>query len=79
VRTNVTMNALTGDGSKLNKMDKTTERGLPPKLCAVKIIEAIQGRKEEVYIGGAKELYAVKLKRFFPRLFSRAVRKMKVR
>jgi short-subunit dehydrogenase len=79
VRTNVTLNALTGDGSKLNKMDKTTAQGLAPKLCAEKIIQAIQKKKEEVYIGGAKEVFAVYLKRFFPRLFSRAVRKMKVR
>jgi len=79
IHTNVTLNALTGDGSKLNKMDKTTERGLSPKRCADKIIEAIQKRKEEVYIGGAKEVFGVYLKRFFPRFFSRAVRKMKVR
>jgi short-subunit dehydrogenase len=79
VRTNVTLNALTGDGSKLNKMDKTTEHGLSAKHCAEKIIEAIQKKKEEVYIGGAKEVFGVYLKRFFPKMFSRAVRKMKVR
>jgi short-subunit dehydrogenase len=79
IRTNVTLNALTGDGSKLNKMDKTTDRGLSPKVCAQRIIVAIQKNKEEVYIGGAKEVFGVYLKRFFPRLFSRAVRKMKVR
>jgi short-subunit dehydrogenase len=79
VHTNVTLNALTGDGSKLNKMDKTTENGLSPKVCALKIIEAIQKKKEEVYIGGAKEVFGVFLKRYFPRLFSKAVRKMSVR
>ncbi len=79
IHTNVTLNALTGDGSKLNKMDKTTARGLPPKVCALKIIKAIQRKKEEVYIGGAKEVFAVYLKRFFPKFFSKAVRKMKVR
>ncbi len=79
VHTHVTLNALTGDGSKLNKMDKTTEEGLSPKICAEKIIQAIQRKKEEVYIGGLKEVFAVYFKRFFPKLFSRAVRKMKVR
>jgi len=79
VRTNVTLNALTGDGSKLNKMDRTTELGLSPRRCAEKIVEAIQKKREEVYIGGAKEVLGVYLKRFFPRLFSKAVRKMKVR
>jgi len=79
IRTNLTLNALTGDGSKLNKMDKTTENGLSPKLCAEKIVAAIQLRKEEVYIGGRKEVSGVYLKRFFPKLFSMAVRNAKVR
>src|SRR6185369_12178954 len=79
VRTNVTLNALTGDGSKLNKMDKTTAQGLPPRVCAEKIVDAIQKKREEVYIGGLKEVSGVYLKRFFPKLFSIAVRKMKVR
>jgi len=79
IRTNVTLNALTGDGSKLNVMDKTTDRGLSPKVCAQRIIQAIQGKKEEVYIGRMKEVSGVYLKRFFPRLFSKAVRKIAVR
>lgn len=79
VRTNHTINALTSDGSKLGKMDNATKRGLTPKHCAEKIVAAIQKRKEEVYIGGAKEVFAVYLKRFFPSLFSRAVRNATVR
>lgn len=79
VRTNVTLNARTGDGSKLNQMDKTTEHGLSPEQCAKKIISAIEKKKEEVYIGGAKEVFAVHLKRFFPSLFSKIVRKATVR
>ncbi len=79
IRTNVTLNALTGDGSKLNQMDKTTDQGLSPEQCAKKIIRAIEKRKAEVYIGGAKEVAAVYLKRFFPGLFSKIVKKAKVR
>ncbi len=79
VHTQVTLNALTGDGAKLNRMDKTTERGLSPKVCAKKILKAIGKKKEEVYIGGTKEVFAVYLKRFFPLLFSKTVRKVKVR
>jgi short-subunit dehydrogenase len=79
IRTNITLSALTGDGSKLNEMDKTTDQGLSPEQCAKKIIRAIEKRKEEVYIGGAKEVFAVYTKRFFPRLFSKIVRKAKVR
>jgi short-subunit dehydrogenase len=79
IRTNVTLNALTGDGSKLNQMDKTTDQGLSPEQCAKKIIRAIEKRKEEVYIGGAKEVGAVYLKRFLPALFSKIIKKAKVR
>ncbi len=79
VRTNHSMNALMGDGSKLNQMDATTSDGLEPKLVANKIIAAIESRKNEVYIGGLKEVLAVYVKRYFPGLFARIVRKAKVR
>jgi short-subunit dehydrogenase len=79
IRTNITLNAVTGDGSKLNEMDKTTDKGLTPDYCASQIIKAIQHKKEEVYIGGAKEVFGVYTKRFFPKLFSKLVMKIKVR
>lgn len=79
IRTNVTFNALTGDGTALNAMDSTTDAGLAPEVLAVRALRAIAGKKEEVYIGGAKEVLGVYLKRFFPGLFSRIVRKAVVR
>jgi short-subunit dehydrogenase len=79
IRTNVTINALKGDGTELNEMDKTTDQGMSPKECAIKIIHALQKKKDEVYIGGAKELLGVYLKRFLPSIFARVVRKIKVR
>lgn len=79
IRTNVTMNALVGDGSKLNQMDETTDKGLTPHHCATRILRAIERKKEEVYIGGAKEVMGVYLKRFLPKLFSRIVRNAVVR
>ena len=79
IRTNITLNALVGDGSKLNEMDQTTDHGLTPEYCAGQVVKAIQSKKEEVYIGGAKEVFAVYVKRFFPTLFSKIVRKAVVR
>lgn len=79
VKTQHTINALTGDGTKLNKMDRATGIGLPPAKVATQMIDAIEAKKEEVYIGGNKEVFGVYLKRFFPRLFSKAVRKVAVR
>ena len=78
IRTHVSINALTGDGSPLGEMDKAQDQGMSPEVCAEKIFSAIQSKKEEVYIGG-KETLAVYLKRFFPGIFSKILRKANVR
>jgi short-subunit dehydrogenase len=79
IRTNVTLNALTGDGTALNTMDSTTNEGMFADELARRALHAIARKKEEVYIGGAKEVLAVYLKRYLPGLFSRIVRKATVR
>ncbi|HEX9500912.1 MAG TPA: SDR family oxidoreductase [Thermoanaerobaculia bacterium] len=73
VRTNVSRNALTGNGTAFGKMDDTHQDAMRPEECALRIVDAVANRKEEVVIGG-KEAWAVPLKRFFPRLVSRLVR-----
>jgi dehydrogenase/reductase SDR family protein 7B len=78
IKTNVSINALTGDGSALNKMDEAQNKGMMPEKCAIQIFIAIEKKKEEVLIGG-KEKYAVYLKRFFPGIFSKILQKAKVR
>lgn len=78
IQTQVSVNALTADGSPLGEMDEAQAKGMSPEKCAKKIFEAIRYQKEEVYIGG-KETLAVYLKRFFPRIFSIILRKAKVR
>lgn len=78
IRTNVSINALTGDGSPLNQMDDAQDKGMSPELCAKNIVKAIEKKKEEVLVGG-KEKYAVYLKRFFPGLFSKILNRAKVR
>jgi len=77
IKTNVTINAVTADGSKQGTMDDAQANGMEPKDCAQQIIKAIQAKKEEVYIGG-NETRGVLLKRFFPKLFSKIIRKAKV-
>lgn len=77
IKTNVTINALTADGTKQNTMDDAQANGMSADECAGQIIKAIKSGKEEAYIGG-KEKYAVLLKRFLPGLFSKIVRKAKV-
>ena len=78
VRTNVSKNALTGDGAKLGTMDDATDKGLDPARLAHKILRTIEAGKEEAYFGG-KEVLGVYLKRFFPRYFSKILRNAKVR
>ena len=78
VRTNVSVNALTGNGSKLNTMDAGTQNGLTPQVCAKGILKAVKKRKFEVYIGGG-EIKGVYMKRFFPKLLHKLVLRSKVR
>ena len=78
VTTNVSKNALTGDGTPQNKMDTATENGINPDRFAKLMIKAIKNKREEVYIGGAKERLAVYVKRFFPKVLSKMIRKLSV-
>lgn len=78
IKTNVSINALTADGTALNEMDQAQENGMNPEDCAKAIFKALNAKKEEVCIGG-KETYAVYLKRFFPTVFSKILRKSNVR
>ena len=78
VNTNVSKNALTGDGSPQNKMDSATENGIQPERFAKLMVKAIKRKKEEVYIAGAKEKLAVFAKRFYPKLVSIMIRKLSV-
>lgn len=77
IKTNVTYNALTADGSRQNTMDDAQANGMSANECAEGIVKAIIAGKHEIYIGG-KEKYGVLLKRLFPGLFSRIIRTAKV-
>jgi short-subunit dehydrogenase len=78
VTTNVSINALTGDGSPQQTMDKATANGIQPERFAKLMAKAIKSKKEEAYIAGAKEKLGVYVKRWFPKLFSIMVRKLSV-
>jgi short-subunit dehydrogenase len=78
IHTPITLSALTADGSPLKKMDEAQYKGKSAIWCAGKIIKAIEKQKEEVYIGG-REVWGVYIKRFFPKMFSRIIRKVAVR
>ncbi|MFZ9982458.1 MAG: SDR family NAD(P)-dependent oxidoreductase, partial [Cyclobacteriaceae bacterium] len=52
VRTNITYNALNGDGSKINSMDNATAKGMDPDIFASKMLRAIRKKKNTAVIGG---------------------------
>lgn len=78
VTTNVSKNALIGDGSKQGTMDTATANGIHPDRFAKLMLKAIKKKKQEVYLGGFKERLGVFGKRFFPKLASLMIRKLSV-
>lgn len=77
IHTNISIHALTADGTPQGTMDKTTLRGIAPERCARQILRAVARKKEEAYVGGV-EKYMVYIKRFFPRLCSFLMARVRV-
>lgn len=75
INTNVSVNAITADGSAHNQMDPGQASGIPADKCARIIINGVANGQAEMYIGKEKAL--VYLKRFFPALFRRVIRRIK--
>lgn len=77
VNTNVTINALTGDGSPNKVKAESTAQGLSPEKFASKALKAIAAEKDEVYIGGT-EILTIYLQRFFPGFLRWLIRRINV-
>ena len=69
VRTDITRNALLGDGTAYSRMQESVAHGIAPDNCAKQIIHAVAVGKREILIGGA-EKYGVWVNRFFPELYA---------
>ena len=68
VKTNISVNAITKDGSKHGKMDAGQDTGITPEKAAKIIIRGLRKNKKEILVGG-KELIMVHIRRFLPRLY----------
>lgn len=77
IRTDISLNAVTGTGERQNKMDDAQASGMSPEACALQIVEAITKRKAVVYIGGRERL-AIYVHRWLPALFRVLIRRTKV-
>lgn len=78
IRTQISVNAVTGSGEKLGEMDDAQANGMPAEKCAAIMVRSMEKGKNEVYIGG-REKMGIYVKRLFPNLFARIIRKAKVR
>lgn len=76
VDTDITLSALTGDGSAHQKRATTNAGGISPDVCAKAIANGIEHQKREVYVGG-KEIAGIYLRRFAPAVLATALRKIK--
>lgn len=75
VRTNVSINALTGDGSRYGRMDPFLESGMAPADCARRALDAIHAGRRDVLIASGVARRNVILKRLSPALMSWVLRR----
>ena len=72
ILTNISINAVNGDGTNYGKLDDGQKNGLDAVTCAKKIVRAIDRKKREVLIG-KMDLLMVYFKRYVPSLFFKIV------
>lgn len=78
VHTRISENALMPDGSRRGgTVDKEHRNALTPEQSAKHILHAIRSGKEEYYYGGI-ETWVVPIRRFFPWMYSRAIRRVRL-
>ena len=77
IRTDISKNALTEDGSKHNQMDPGQAAGIAPDVLARKILKATRKNVPELYVG-SKELLPIYLKRYAPGIWRWMARRVNV-
>ncbi|XP_041673141.1 dehydrogenase/reductase SDR family member 7B [Cheilinus undulatus] len=69
IRTNLSVNAVTGDGSKYGVLDKTTASGRDPQDVAQAVLKAVRQRSKDVVLAGLLPHVAIYLRTLWPALF----------
>lgn len=77
ILTNVSINAITADGGQHGKMDDHQAKGLSAEDLATQVVQAVQAGREQVIIAG-REKVGIYLKRWFPSLYRKIIRRIKV-
>ncbi|WP_343683000.1 SDR family NAD(P)-dependent oxidoreductase [Acinetobacter baylyi] len=79
VKTNVSFNALNGEGKPQGHQDEAIENGLEADVFAEEVVKALMNEEEYIVVGGAKEKLGVWISRLSPALLYKMIRKMKVK
>jgi len=77
VRTAISLNALTADGTPQGTMDEATDQGISAERCAAAILRGID-RNKALVTPGKKEVLGYWLSRFAPGILRRVARSAKV-
>ncbi len=77
-QTGISRRSLKGDGSVYGKMSDHLAAGHTPAEAARSILEQVKKGRDEAVIGKDRLWLAVLIRRFFPRLFSKMLRKTKM-
>lgn len=78
IQTQVSINALTGDGSTQGTMDEATNQGLTATAFAKQSVKALACDEEYIIVAGQKEKLATLVNRLSPQKLYRIIRGVKV-
>ncbi|MBF4489825.1 SDR family NAD(P)-dependent oxidoreductase [Psychrobacter sp. N25K4-3-2] len=79
IQTNVSINALTGDGSAQGTMDEATSKGLSATEFAKQVVKALGNNKEYIIVGGKQEKLATRVNRVSPPKLYKLIRESQVK
>ncbi len=79
IQTNVSINALTGDGSAQGTMDEATSKGLTATAFAKQVVKALSKDKEYIIVGGRQEKLATRVNRLSPPKLYKLIRQSQVK
>ncbi len=71
IRTNISRNALAGDGSAFGKLDDNIAGGMDVTECAEVVFKGLNAKKREIPVGKGKEMAALWIKRVSPEVLFR--------
>jgi short-subunit dehydrogenase len=76
IRTDISVNALLGDGTEYGELDADIEGGMDAARCADAIMRGFRKGRPEIAVGEGMEMHALWLKRLFPRMVFKLAARM---